>query len=284
MYIPFILLTGMLGLLTLPAYAIEPQYRVVDLTDGRTLMTEIVETKPLGLSVALPQGPALIPFDMLKNIQPITRDAYLSQDPMLVWVYAPERQEMIERLFADIPNTVVMPQSDNAAAAACGADFNCIQTTLVSDQWYWIVYAAPPTDERDAELVFRARPSTGSRVEVTDCPTLSPDDIWQKAQEAVGLISTKPRPLPGIKPGTELLSSSRASNFVPIPGHQALRRGNLGGFATSTAITTVGTGVVTAIMLSQDMDGHTTGAASALSFYTLAVTTNYLTSRRRNKR
>lgn len=284
---PFILLYCILTTLISPGYAVEPQFRKITLVDGRTFVAEILDTQPLGLSVQLPQGQAMISFELLRDLQPVERDAYLSQPAMQVWVYGPERQEMLERLFDDIPNTAVMRQSDDAAAAACGSDFDCIQTTLVSDQWYWIVYAAPPTDDRDAELVFRARPNTGSRVEVTDCPTLSPENLWQKAHEAVGLISTRPRPLPEIVSSSQLPStfaSPRTANFVPIPGHPALRQGNMRGFAASMAITTAGTGVVTALMLSQEMDGHTTGAASALSFYTLAVTTNYLTSRRRNKR
>lgn len=284
---PFILLYCILTLLISPGYAVEPQFREITLVDGRTFVAEILDTKPLGLSVQLPQGQALISFELLMDLELVERDAYMSQQKMQVWVYAPERQEMLERLFDDIPNTAVLPQSDNAAAAACGADFDCIQTTLVSDQWYWIVYVAPPTDDRDAELVFRSRTNTGSRVEVTDCPTLSPEDLWQSAHEAVGLISTQPRPLPGLARSAQLPNTStwsRTSSFVPIPGHAALRQGNVRGFAASMAITTAGTGAVTAIMLSQEMDGHTTGAASALSFYTLAVTTNYLTARRRKKR
>jgi hypothetical protein len=138
------------------AYAGE--YRQLNLSDGRVLYADILQTVPVGLEIALPQGETTIAFELLANMTPIQPTAYLEQESWVVYLYAPEeRRETLVKLYQSIPLVDVygapglegyLTEDQAMAMEGCGGDLGCIAKLSgdLGTPWMWVVRAEAAED------------------------------------------------------------------------------------------------------------------------------------------
>ncbi len=178
------------------ALAQERQFRAVDLTDGRTIRAEILATEAEGLRVRTPQGEALIPFEFMVNITAIDEAAYMSQEPMRIWVHSPDWVEPLTTLYSRIPHVLVsnenepngLPPGVVVQLGRCGADFTCMAEAVDPDTPMWLVTALPPAGDSQAAVVLRARFSSGPPIHREDITIVDPNTLWERGHVVIGLI------------------------------------------------------------------------------------------------
>lgn len=138
---------GLLVLLCGSGAAHAAEYRKVTLQDGRTLVAEVLDTKPTGLELRLPQGETQVPFDTIASLEPVDASVFESQGPWTIVVLPPPRgiddlapglSDQVKAGVDAIPDTVrTAPQqlttldpAGRARFSACGVEPLCIQRHL----------------------------------------------------------------------------------------------------------------------------------------------------------
>jgi len=277
------------------AEAAEPQYRQLRLVDGRVLTAQILATESDGLALQLPQGRALVPFDLLVDMLPTDALTYQEQPDWSVWVIADEpAADELFAAFASIDGVRATPVGDGApeavaaASRACDGDLDCIARVSADSGWRWLVRAEPKGGGQ-VRLTSRTNATsdpTSVRV------TTSLDRIDDRVHELLGLERPyEPPPSVAVGPAVvtpepegvedgpiELPKSERrkvlVQSFVPLPGYPSLKRGDTRGLATSLAIVVPATAVwVGAVGQGSQNAGEFT-ALSLIGFYGATVLTN----------
>jgi hypothetical protein len=294
------------GLLTSSASAAEerrpPQYRVLRLTDGRTLTAEILSTEPTGLLLRTPQGESLISFEVLLDMAPTDATAYESQADWVVYVAVGEAlQTRVLDMLAAVPglsaHAVGSPvngvdASAAQAALACKGDGQCIADATSSAQWMWVLTAAPgdPTPALNGHLNLGPTRARGDLTDLTD------NQLWLGMHTALGLRPpTRPPPAPAPKAGTKTDSAGSMStstvtglSFIPLPGIPSAAQGDWGRAALAWAVVLPATGVFAAAALSsQPDDGSGDPSAFAViggGYYVSTVFANQITGMASQKR
>lgn len=290
--------------LTLPvtAWGQARQYRQLELTDGREMRAEVLETRPTGLLMEVPQGTTLISFELLMDMVPIDAEQYRDQPPARVWLRGGESQEALEAIYGEVKALQVVTSDDPQglppgvvlALEACDLDFSCMSEALTGQPWMWLVTASPPSDDTNAAVVVRGRTSAGPPIHRANSTSDSAADLWNAAHEVIGLVeqgdvpkavlsalgeqnvTTVPTPDPNPDLGLGWTKNRvYSSSFVPLPGYTALRQRDTTGFLTGLGVGLGGTAVVfTASLLATDGKPSDVGLATAGGFYIMSVAVN----------
>lgn len=277
----------------------ERQYRHIKLIDGRELKAEILQTVSLGLEVNLPQGKALIRFDLLVDMVPIERTDFEAEDPAYVWVRAPGNEEVVHEAYRQIPklkmaDEAYLGRKTFADMNACGADFECMSRVVDGRKWLWIVVATPPTDDRDAAIVFRSRTNYGDYVEVHEAAKANPEDVKPAALKAIGLIPDQEPPRQRLWGSSDVgkpprgnpsvtIARDRGTALVPVPGYAFLRQGRPGAFAASLIGSVAASSGTAIFLMTNDVDPKIAGSISGIGFYGLCLATNGIAGKSRKR-
>jgi len=224
----------------------EPQYRNLELTDGRTLTAEILGTEATGLSLRTPQGDSLVSFELLVDMQPTDAAGYQAQTDWVVYVAVDEalRPATVELLKA-VPGLSVHPvgaavnglsAEDAAKAMECKGDPQCLVDATSSAQWMWIVTSDETTDGKTQLMGAVSQGRTRTNVALEDT---SRDALWSGVHQAIGLTPSSKGPPASVSSygrtpkGSSDMTPGKvtALSFVPLPGTPAMAQkdwGNVG--------------------------------------------------------
>jgi len=286
-----------LALLAWAPSALAAEYRAFTLSDGRTFVAEVLATEATGMRVRVPPGETVVPFELLVDMVPVDEAAYLSQDPMLVYIAAdgPYRSGFAGAFHAipgvlvvDDANTLVSGE-ERRAAAVCGADLACVVDALDGNAAsMWVVVGR--MDGTNA--VFDGATTKGPTRTTASAPRSDVGAVNAAAWKVLGLtpheqsvVSLTPEPEPeGRPPRTPRerseMTSERAValSFVPVPGMANAAAGDWAGFGIgmaavvpATVLWIGATGKVT-----QSPVGHV--ALGLGGYYVATVTANHILS------
>jgi hypothetical protein len=224
----------------------EPQYRILELTDGRTLTAEILGTEATGLSLRTPQGDSLVSFELLVDMQPTDAAGYQAQGDWVVYVaVSKDLQASTLDLLEGIPGISSHPvgsavnglSADDAnAALACDGRLDCLVDAASAASGMWIL-----TSDTDAEGnrtlaggLTQGRTRTEAKLDDD-----SRDALWSGIHQAIGLLPPSKAPPEAVsamgsapKAAGEMTPGKvTALSFVPLPGTSAIAQkdwGNVG--------------------------------------------------------
>lgn len=256
------------------AHAQDRQYRELELSDGRQFRAEVLATEATGLRMRVPQGETLVSFELLVDIRPVTEADFEAQEPVTVWIHAPEHLEQLTAVYASIPNVVVASAASSEGVPAgmayelgeCGADFTCMTRAIDNDRFFWLVTALPPLDESTAQVVLRGRSSGGSPIELREIQTVGPDAFWMKGHEVIGLIADRNAP----KAVREAFGDGQAAG----PGKPKGKSGRLVGTLVGGLLGGALTGGLTYVAANRS-DGLADGCGTGSSPSPCSATTTY---------
>lgn len=295
--------SSFIALASLQAYAAPVQYREIKLADGREFIAQVVETRPEGMWIRLPQGERLVPFTVLEGMKPSDEGAYLAQPAWPVAVVTSPA------LFADVTSslkyiqglnvwTVGMgwPASDvgidqQARAAVCGRDLDCLLDALGGDTGRWVIVVE---EDGNGTRIESAWTGSGTRLE-HDLNTAGQAALWSGLMTAMELDGTAsppkslgapPRaaqrqapaaPKEAKEPKEPRVAAPAAHDrYVPLPGYVAMKRNDKQGLARALAITLPATAVWVAATGAHAQSPGTHAALGFVGFGTLAITSNHL--------
>jgi len=213
------------------------QFRELELTDGRTLVAEVLSTEPTGLLLRTPQGDTLVSFEILLDMRPTDADTYEAQGDWVVYVdmddeLQPTALELLaemEGLSAHKVGAAVNGLSPEAAANAtdCDASLGCIIDATKSGDWMWVL----TSEEQYGTPVLRAGLNTGGTRTSAELASIDRDGMWTALHEVLGFeppSSGAPRQRknpndnnPTDRPSTPTKFTKQkvaALSFVPLPG------------------------------------------------------------------
>ncbi len=290
---PFLVGLAVLG----TAQAAEPQYRQLRLVDGRVLTAQILATESDGLALQLPQGRALVSFDLLVDMLPTDGLSYREQPDWSVWVVAdqPERDEILAA-FAAIDGIRATPVGEGApeavaeASRECEDDLDCISRVSSESGWRWLVWAR----KQGGRLRLTSRTNSTTDPTTIDVST-SLENLDGRVHELLGLERPyEPPPAVAVvdpvvavesEPEVPQIPKSERrkvalQSFVPLPGYPSLRRGDTGGFLTAMGLVVPATAVwVGAVGQGSQSPGEFV-ALSAVGFYGATVLTSQVLGHR----
>ena len=283
---------------TTSAWAIEPQYRSVELADGRKFKAEILSTEPQGLLMQLPQGKALISFELLVDMSPVTQAAYDQQPPWVVYYDVPDAigTQVTELLNAmniePIPVGTVIegirPEAaGRASSTTCKANVGCIADAVGdASRWLWVLSA----QSADGGLSFQAKINTPAAstakllVEGKDR-----QDIWEGLHAVLGLKverkapqSTRTDEPSAKKPLTK--RQINALSFVPVPGLPSLAQRDGGGFGAALGIVVPSTVLWVGTVGSSAQNTAEAAGFAVGGYYLVTVFTNQIMGMSSRKR
>ncbi len=285
-------MTALLALALSPlALADDPQYRKLTLVDGRELTAEILSTEPQGLLLRMPQGRALLSFELLRDMVPTDQAAYDAQPDWVVWVELPEvYQAQAEELLDAIPGVegcragIGGDVSPSMASEIVGCStIDCIAQKSASTSWKWII-KGDETATGELLLVSRTNHSTTSGQKVALASTTR-DDFWYAFHEILDLQRpTEPAPkgASNVKPPSRSGDEGRiiAMSFVPVPGLPSLLEKDAVGVATAMGIVVPSTAIWVGAVGQTGQSGAEFGALSFAGFYAATVVANQVTGLR----
>ncbi|MEN0064480.1 MAG: hypothetical protein AAGA48_20195 [Myxococcota bacterium] len=286
------------------AQAVEPQYRQLRLVDGRVLTGQILATESDGLSLELPQGRALVPFDLLVDMLPTDALTYREQPDWSVWVVAEEpARGGILAAFSAVEGVRATPVGDGApdpvaaASRACGTDLNCVALASNESGWRWLVVA-----EQKGSGELRITSRTNGLNDATTVNVVTPlARIDQHVHELIGLQRpVEPPPSIAVDPvatvpedatkpeAPRIAKSDRRKvlleSFVPLPGYPSLRRGDTGGMAAALGIVVPATAVWVGAVGQGSQNATELTVLSLAGFYGATVLTNQVMGQRTLKK
>ena len=284
------------------AYAAPVQYREIKLADGREVVAQVVETRPDGMWIRIPQGERLVPFTELGGMQPSDESSYLGQAPWPVAIAAspalfPDVKAALNHIEGlDIWTVGVGWPASNlgidqqAQAAVCGRDMNCLMEAVGSETPRWVVAVEQEEDGIRIESVWTGGNNRTSR----SVDLAGPGPVWRGLLAALELDDTGPLP-------KALSSSSRVSQkasnpppkrvptapreaspshasdrYVPVPGYVAMKKRDKKGTLAALAIALPASIAWVAFTgtHAQSMGSH--AALGVIGFSTIAITSNHL--------
>ena len=281
-----------------PARADEPQYRQLTLVDGRVLTAEILSTEAQGLLLQMPQGRALVSFELLKDMIPTDLVAYNGQADWMVWVRVPDAyQVQVEAMLDNITGVegaMVGYGNDITSDVAgkvteCGTDLDCITATSISSPWRWVI-----TGEEDAAggLNLFARTNTGPPGSTNRATLTKGDDteLWFTLHDLIGLERPAEGPPrigrgdPGQGQSNDEQRKMIAMSFVPVPGITSLAQGDPGGFGIALGVVVPSTAVWVGAVGNSGQSAAEFGVLSVAGFYAATVITNQVVGMRSLRR
>lgn len=281
--------------------AVEPQYRQLRLVDGRQFVAQIVSTESDGLALELPQGKALVPFDLLVDMLPSDALSYQSQPDWSVWIVAEDDADRSALLaaFGAVEGVRAMPVGEGVPEAVadqsreCGTDLDCIARVSEESGWRWIVRA-----RRKASGALQLTSRTNTTADPTTIDVQAPlARVDQHVHELLSLerpyepppsVAVDPVTVAPVEPveveGPVIAKSDRrrvvVQSFVPLPGYPSLKRGDTKGFATALGLVVPATAIwVGAVGQGSQSPGEFT-ALSVAGFYGATVLTNQVIGQR----
>jgi hypothetical protein len=295
--------------LSISSTAFGAEYREITLANGRKLPAEIKNITSTEMVLATPQGTVIVSPADLKNMAPLTTEAYLGQKPWRVLVLPfsgdenTEKDRLLAHLFAlrvleSIPALTAQTVDDleqstaevsRSALQLCGTDISCATRhgTAVGADVVVMGQVKAGLAERILMVrsVFVATPAARKQVKVPYSDTLvrHRSEINSALYESLFLSPPDGAKIPKIPvvataptPRNENVVNMAASAWTPVPGYTALKQGNKIGFVS--AMGAVGAGTAASVYLA----GHATYSApqlvamTALSSYGLTVFVNHL--------
>ncbi|MBX2801140.1 MAG: hypothetical protein KTR31_25895 [Myxococcales bacterium] len=286
---------------TTTAQADDPQYRELTLVDGRVLVAEILSTEAQGLRVQMPQGRAVVSFELLQDMVPTDAAAYADQPEWLVWVQVPEAyQEQVETLLDEMPGIDGALAGYGGGASAdmtaqivnCNADVECIAAASAGTPWKWIITGSD-TPFGELELFARTNADVGVRASSVTLEGTSRDDFWFAIHDLLRLerpLLGAPSAVEQVAPPPEVpVADERrvvALSFVPVPGLPSLAQKDPVGFGVAMGIVVPSTALWIGAVGETGQSSAEFLALSAAGFYAATVLTNQvlgLRSLRRRK-
>ena len=221
----------------------EPQYRILELTDGRTLTAEILGTEATGLALRTPQGDSLVSFELLVDMEPTDAAGYEAQPDWVVYVAVePSLMDATMAMYEAIPGVSAHPvgaavhglSADEAAAAlACDGDLQCLVDATSGVGWMWVV-----TSDTDSEgrPVLKGGATHGRTRTSVPLPDTSRNALWSGVHQAIALSPPSKGPPPAVKGSGSTPEPARgltpgritALSFVPLPGVPAMAQKDWG--------------------------------------------------------
>ncbi|MEZ4237776.1 MAG: hypothetical protein R3F59_16840 [Myxococcota bacterium] len=287
---------GLLGL-AVSAGATEPQYRRVQLVDGRELLAEVESTEAQGLRMKVPQGSTLVSFELLRDMVPISYAEYVEQPDWIVYYNVPDdlEDEVVDllrgiggiapqhyRMMANGVNGAVISDVE-----ACSRAVDCVAAAVSGlDRWMWVL----TIDSNPAGLVMQAKVSksgaTGHvgkvQLEDTDRQT-----VWDALQEVLMVTSDKSAPRPDAsaqpRPVARTPFTAKRVNdlsFVPVPGITSLAQGDLVGFGAGGGMVGLGAGVWFALVGQAEQSPAGLAAVGGIGYCAMTVWANRVVGHR----
>jgi len=224
----------------------EPQYRILELTDGRTLTAEILGTEATGLALRTPQGESLVSFELLVDMQPTDAAGYQSQTDWVVYVAVEDdlRAATLD-LMKGIPGVSAHPVGSavhgltpEAAtqSVSCKGDLQCLVEATSGAGWMWVLSSDTNADGQPMLTGGVTQGRTRTKVDLDDT---SRDALWAGVHQAIGLTPSSNAPPAAVsssgntpKPKSDMTPGKvTALSFVPLPGTPAIAQkewGNAG--------------------------------------------------------
>jgi hypothetical protein len=284
------------------AYAAPVQYREIKLSDGREIVAQVVETRPEGMWIRVPQGERLVPFTELGGMQPSDESAYLGQAQWPVAIAAspallPDVLTALNHIDGLEVWTVGVgwPASNlgidqQAQAAVCGRDMNCLVESIGSEPPRWVLTIEQEDDGVRIDSTWTGGPYRASQsLDVT-----GPGPIWRGLLAAIELDNSGPLPKSlasssrvtqkASRPATqnvpkvprEAVSASAGDRYVPVPGYVAMKKRDKKGTLTALAISLPATAAWIALTGSHAQSIGSHAALGVIGFSTIAITSNHL--------
>ena len=274
-----------------PALASDAQYRTLTLVDGRILTAEVVATEPQGLLLEMPQGRAVVEFEMLRDMSPTTKEAYQSQDDWVVWVQVPVvYQDRVEEMLDEMPGIDGalagygggVSGGATADVVACESDIECIARAAADTPWKWIITGRLDGAGR-LELFSRTNTRENLPVHRVSLDKTERQDFWFALHELLRLKVPELGP-PEVEQDSTILDgptrtrmSARrvtALSFLPVPGLPSLLQKDYQGFGTSLGIVVPSTAVWVSAVGYSEPSAAEFGLLSFAGYYTATVLTN----------
>jgi hypothetical protein len=290
-----------------PAWGSE--YRNITLSNGRVVPAEIKSITANEMVLQTPQGTLIISPETLKDMAPLTTEAYMALRPWRVLVLpfggdeqASEDQNLAHlfalRVLASIdavsPARVAdldasVGESTRSALASCGTDLQCATRhgeTAKADVVVMGQVGVNP-DKRVLTLgaIFVDAPAARRRVEVPYTDTLVnhrkaiTDALYDTLFLTPPAGASVPKlpvvataPAPRQKGETNLATLA----WAPVPGLTALKQDNTVGFATALGVVGAGTAATVYMTGAATYSAPQLIAVSTLSSYGLTVLVNHL--------
>lgn len=251
------------------SFAQNPQYRKLELTDGRQIRAEVLATEATGLRMRLPQGETLVSFEILMDMVPIDPLEYRDQSSVTVWVAPTSIDADLRRIYGAVPALVVTGPDQPGGLApdlvtkltACADDLDCMAEAVGDGPWMWLVTGAPPQDGSTAAMVLRGRSSGGPPVRRSEALTVEVTNLWRAAHEVIELLppATIPRvvlapsEVPGKDPNKPAWTLERASKLtVPrlfVPGLASFQQTDVERGVLGLGVGVLGTGVAAGVAM-----------------------------------
>lgn len=264
------------------------QFRQLELVDGRSLIVEVLSTESTGLLVQVPEGRALVSFELLLDMAPTDQATYDTQAPWVVYVdLPPADQEEALVLLGAIPGLSVHPLSEPAggatpamvaAAAGCERDVDCVARAFANSPWKWLVTGS---EAPGGKLVIHSKVSTSSERAQRAEVEASKEGLWVGLHAALELQppTTAPPKAPGTARSSTEFDEKRvvALSFVPVPGLPSLAQGDAGGFALALGVVAPSTVVWVGAVGRTGQSVPEFAALSAAGYYAVTVLANQVT-------
>ncbi len=224
----------------------EPQYRILELSDGRTLTAEILGTEATGLSLRTPQGESLVSFELLVDMLPTDEAGYRSQTDWVVYVAVEddlrpvtlELMRGIQGVSAHPVGAAIHGLTPEAATAsvACNGDIQCLVGATSGAGWMWVVSSDTGADGQPMLTGGVTQGRTRTQVKLDNT---SRDAMWAGVHQAIGLTPPSSAPPAAVspsgnspKPRSDMTPGKvTALSFIPLPGTPAIVQrdwGNVG--------------------------------------------------------
>jgi hypothetical protein len=209
----------------------EPQYRILELTDGRSL------------SLRTPQGDSLISFELLVDMQPTDAAGYEAQTDWVVYIAVDEPlMDAAMAMYKAVPGVSAHPVgsavnglSADAANAAlqCNGELQCLVDALSGVGWMWVVTSDTTADGKSVLMgaVTQGRTRTNVPLDSSDRNVL-----WSGLHQAIGLAPPSKGPPAAVESSGRSPKASgditpgkvTGLSFLPLPGVPAMAQKDWG--------------------------------------------------------
>ena len=286
------------------------EYRSITLANGRVVPAEIKSITATEMVLQTPQGELIISPSDLRDMAPMSNDAYNALPPwnVLVLPFGGEANEAEDRNFGELYSIRVLQdinainplsvndlsdsvgESTKSALSTCGTNLQCA-TRHGADANVDVVVMGridPVLKKRVLTLgaVFVDSPAARKRAEITYTNNLIDkrkemteklySSLFLSPPEKPELITLAPVQKAPVQKAAPRSTDLSKVAWAPVPGITAVQQNNMAGFAA--AIGVVGAGTATSVY----MAGHATYSApqmiamTTLTSYGLTVFVNHL--------